>query len=157
MDPTGTDITSFRQLGFVRKLLVWAVRMRLNGFRGGADDFAVAHAFHLGGLERAHASLLIVIDGLSAEAIERRETASPELGAHEVALLNALAHLHDGRADAARDCLRLLYRGAGAFNALFAMRTVVHELEAQNLRVLPVGGASAQRRSSAMPASLGIH
>lgn len=136
-----TGLVSFHRLEFAGQLIVWAVRKRLHLLRSGADDSDVARAFHLGGLDALHTSLMTVIDVLvcgSPKIIQLHEVSCPCLAPYEVALLNAFAHLQEGRADEAKVCMvELLCRPALGL-VMPAMDAIVRELAAHELKVLPV-------------------
>jgi hypothetical protein len=151
--------TSFERLGFAAQMIVWAVRKRLHLLRNGSDDSDAARAFEIGGLDRLHASLMTVIDVLlcgSSSLLELHSVSCPCLAPHEVALLNAVAHLQHGRRDEANASLRALFCRPAIGLVLPAMLAIVRELEARDLRVLPVANPLGPR-SVAAALSTTIH
>lgn len=144
---------SFYRLGFASQLIVWATRRRLHLRSGGNGESKAPHAFKLARLERAHGALMSVVDVLTGGASNRIQLhglGCPCLAPHEVGLLNALAHLQQGRVAEGHRCLEQVLGDVAARLALPAVDVIAGELAARNLQIAPIG--NGPRLLSSTPA-----
>lgn len=98
----------FYALSFGAQLIVWAVRRRLEMLNGGEDDAIVVEAFERAGLDGVYVAVTALVDVLlcgSSRALTMHATACPCLGRHEIALVETLQCLQDGRSSRAAEAL----------------------------------------------------
>jgi hypothetical protein len=151
---------NFYRLAFASQMIVWATRKRLHLLARGEDDSNVVQAFRLGGLQDLYTALMAIVDvllcGVSTR-IQLHSVSCPCLSPHETSLLNALAYLQHGRGADARRCMGDLMCAAAVRLVLPAMRAIVHDLNAQELRLTLIEVSSASPQPAGNRFSTAIH
>ena len=160
MTRSATGHATFHSLEFAAQLVVWAMRKRLHLLRNGHDDSDVARAFALGRLDAVHAALMSLIDVLvcgSPKVIELHEVACPCLAPYEVALLNAIASLQNGRDAQAKNCIATLLCRPALDLVFPGVQVMVRELAARGLTIRPIANPLEPRHALLQPSSRMLH
>lgn len=163
-NPSG-DPAGFYSLSFGAQLLVWATRKRLHLLRHGDDESDVLTAFHKAGLDGARAGLISVVDVLlcgASNAMQLHAVSCPCLAPHEIALVDAIAHLQRDKSAAARQSLEPLLCAAAVRLVMPCLGAVAQALAANGMQVRAaharaLRNADDAARAGAAAASRAIH
>lgn len=149
---------NFYALPFVSQMVVWAIRRRLvEILHDSPESVDVLSVFHMAGWGDLYSALLDIVQILLSSAQDRlivHAPGCPSISRQEAYLLNALAHLHNERADECALCLCELLAPSSARLALPRLRIIAEKTRAQDLRFVYVDLSAIRPASSKSDATV---